>query len=81
VAVLGTLRYHKRTGKGEYLDESQIETIIRTLSWVRPYQHLTGKAAGPAGSRADLFPRHFELHTIQPNKAPFKVCFFGSTMR
>lgn len=51
VAVLSALRYRERTGKGQYIEASQIETIIRTMSWVWPYQQITGKAAGPAGNR------------------------------
>lgn len=51
VAVLSALRYRERSGKGQYIEASQIETIIRTMSWVWPYQQMTGTAAGPAGNR------------------------------
>lgn len=51
VAVLAALHYRKRTGKGQYIDMSQSENIMRTMSWVWPYQQITGKGAMPAGNR------------------------------
>jgi crotonobetainyl-CoA:carnitine CoA-transferase CaiB-like acyl-CoA transferase len=51
VAVLSALHYRDRTGKGQYVEVSQTETIIRTMSWVWPYQYLHGKGAHPAGNR------------------------------
>jgi crotonobetainyl-CoA:carnitine CoA-transferase CaiB-like acyl-CoA transferase len=50
-AVLAALHYRDRTGKGQYIELSQTESIMRTMSWVWPYQQLTGKAAAPAGNR------------------------------
>ena len=51
VAVLAALHYRDRTGKGQYIELSQSEAIMRTMSWVWPYQQITGKGAGPAGNR------------------------------
>jgi crotonobetainyl-CoA:carnitine CoA-transferase CaiB-like acyl-CoA transferase len=50
-AVLAALHYRDRTGKGQYIELSQTESIMRTMSWVWPYQQLTGKTAAPAGNR------------------------------
>ncbi len=51
MAVLAALHYRKRTGKGQYIELSQSESIMRAISWVWPYQQITGKGAMPAGNR------------------------------
>ena len=51
VTVLAALHYRERTGKGQYIELSQSENIMRTMSWVWPYQQVTGKGAMPAGNR------------------------------
>jgi crotonobetainyl-CoA:carnitine CoA-transferase CaiB-like acyl-CoA transferase len=51
VAVLAALHYRERTGKGQYVEFSQTENIMRTMSWVWPYQQITGKRAQPSGNR------------------------------
>jgi len=51
MAVLAALHYRERTGKGQYIELSQSENIMRAMSWVWPYQQITGKAAMPAGNR------------------------------
>lgn len=51
VAVLAALHYRDRTGKGQFIELSQSEAIMRAMSWVWPYQQLTGETAMPAGNR------------------------------
>jgi len=51
VAVLAALHYRERSGKGQYIELSQSENIMRSMSWVWPYQLITGKTAMPAGNR------------------------------
>ena len=47
VAVLSALHHRKRTGKGQYIEMSQIENIMRPMGWVWPYQQFAGKSAEP----------------------------------
>ena len=51
VAVLAALRHRQKTGKGQFIELSQVEGLIRTMSWVWPYESITGKNAGPTGNR------------------------------
>ena len=51
LAVLAALHYRERTGKGQYIELSQSENIMRAMSWVWPYQQITGRGAMPAGNR------------------------------
>jgi crotonobetainyl-CoA:carnitine CoA-transferase CaiB-like acyl-CoA transferase len=51
MAVLAALHYRDKTGKGQYIELSQSENIMRVMSWVWPYQQIMGKAAMPAGNR------------------------------
>lgn len=51
VAVLAALHHRQKTGKGQFIELSQSESIMRTMSWVWPYQQITGQSAMPAGNR------------------------------
>jgi len=51
VAVLAALHYRDRTGKGQFIEFSQTENILRTMSWIWPYIRLSGRKAEPAGNR------------------------------
>ena len=51
VAVLSALHYRRRTGKGQYIEMSQSENIMRAMGWVWPYQQVTQKHAEPSGNR------------------------------
>jgi len=51
VAVLAALHYRRKTGKGQYIEMSQSENIMRAMGWIWPYQQLTGKGAEPSGNR------------------------------
>jgi crotonobetainyl-CoA:carnitine CoA-transferase CaiB-like acyl-CoA transferase len=51
LAVLAALHYRERTGKGQYIELSQTESIMRLMSWVWPYQKITGSVAMPSGNR------------------------------
>ena len=37
IAVLAALHYRDRTGKGQFIEFSQTENIMRTMSWIWPY--------------------------------------------
>jgi crotonobetainyl-CoA:carnitine CoA-transferase CaiB-like acyl-CoA transferase len=51
IAVLAALHYRDRTGKGQFIEFSQTENIMRRMSWIWPYLQLTGKLPQPAGNR------------------------------
>lgn len=51
VAVLAALHYRNRTRKGQYIELSQSENIMRTMSWIWPYQQITGETPPPQGNR------------------------------
>ena len=51
VAVLAALHHRKRTGRGQFIEMSQTENIMRTMGWIWPYQQVTGKGAEPSGNR------------------------------
>lgn len=51
VAVLAALYHREKTGKGQFIEMSQSENIMRALGWVWPYQQVTGRGAEPAGNR------------------------------
>lgn len=51
IAVLAALIYRKNTGKGQFIDISQVETAIRWMDWTWIYIGLTGKDRIRCGNR------------------------------
>ena len=49
--VLAALAYRDRTGKGQYIEFSQAENLIRVLDWTWLWQHFTGKQRERFGNR------------------------------
>ena len=49
--VLGALAYRDRTGKGQYIEYSQAENLMRVMDWTWLYQHFTGKGRERYGNR------------------------------
>ena len=70
VGVLGALAYRDRTGKGQYIEFSQAENLIRVMDWTWLYQHFTGKQRERYGNRdvsicpADIFQAKDEIVAI-----------------
>ena len=68
--VLGALAYRDRTGKGQYIEYSQAENLMRVMDWTWLYQHFTGKGRGRYGNRdvsicpSDIFPCKDQLVAI-----------------
>ncbi len=51
VAVLAALHHRDKTGEGQFIDLAQSENIMRAMSWVWPYQQITGQEAMHSGNR------------------------------
>lgn len=51
IAVVAALLYRKRTGKGQFIDISQVETAIRWMDWTWVYIGITGKDRNRCGNR------------------------------
>jgi crotonobetainyl-CoA:carnitine CoA-transferase CaiB-like acyl-CoA transferase len=70
VGVLAALAHRDRTGKGQYIEFSQAENLIRVLDWTWLWQHLTGKQRERFGNRdvaicpSDIFQAKDELVAI-----------------
>jgi crotonobetainyl-CoA:carnitine CoA-transferase CaiB-like acyl-CoA transferase len=56
VAILASLHARRRTGKGQMIDLSQAEAMIRTLDWTWPYAGATGKDRARAGNLDTAVP-------------------------
>ena len=76
VAVLAALHHRKKTGKGQFIEMSQTENIMRAMGWVWPYQQMTGKGVEPSGNRdqcicpADTFLCKDDLFVAMAAPAP-----------
>jgi crotonobetainyl-CoA:carnitine CoA-transferase CaiB-like acyl-CoA transferase len=51
LGILAAFYYRKKTGKGQLIDVSQGESLIRILDWTWLYQKLTRKERTPVGNR------------------------------
>jgi len=51
LGILGALHFRRRTGKGQLIDVSQGESLIRSLDWTWLYVHLTGAERRRSGNR------------------------------
>lgn len=62
VGVLAALAYRDKTGKGQFIEYSQAENLMRAMDWTWLYQHFTGKMRERYGNRdvsicpADIVP-------------------------
>jgi crotonobetainyl-CoA:carnitine CoA-transferase CaiB-like acyl-CoA transferase len=51
IAILAALIYRRKTGKGQFIDVTQIESAIRMMDWTWIYIWLTGKDRERVGNR------------------------------
>lgn len=58
LAVLAALRYHARTGKGQYIDLSQYETITGLMGEAIMDYTMNGRVAGPKGNQSNIMAPH-----------------------
>jgi crotonobetainyl-CoA:carnitine CoA-transferase CaiB-like acyl-CoA transferase len=49
--VLAAILHRDRTGKGQYVEFSQVENLIRTLDWTWLWQHFTNQGRERYGNR------------------------------
>lgn len=49
--VLGAVAYRDRTGKGQFIEFSQAENLMRVMDWTWLYQHFTGEGRSRYGNR------------------------------
>jgi crotonobetainyl-CoA:carnitine CoA-transferase CaiB-like acyl-CoA transferase len=56
MAILAALSARRRTGKGQMIDISQAEAMIRTLDWTWPYAGATGKDRPRTGNLDSALP-------------------------
>ena len=58
VAVLAALRHRRRTGEGQYIQTSQVRSLLPVLSDALLEYSVTGRTPGPAGNRRRGFAPH-----------------------
>ncbi len=51
VSIAAALNYRERTGEGQFIDQQQVENVIRMLDWTWIYTYLTGENRHRAGNR------------------------------
>lgn len=56
MAIMAALNYRERSGRGQFIDVSQAESLIRTMDWTWAFVSLTGEDRGREGNRDPLFP-------------------------
>jgi len=67
---LGAIAFRDKTGKGQYIEYSQAENLMRVLDWTWLYQHFTGKGRERYGNRdvaicpSDIFHAKDQLVAI-----------------
>ena len=61
VSIVAALNYREKSGEGQFIDQQQVENVIRMLDWTWIYTYLTGENRPRAGNRdlaicpSDLF--------------------------
>ncbi|MEM2393509.1 MAG: CoA transferase [Candidatus Bathyarchaeia archaeon] len=50
IATLAALYYREKTGKGQFIELSQVETMLRMLDWTWLWVHFTGKNRETTGN-------------------------------
>ncbi len=58
LALLGALEYRRKTGEGQHIDLSQVETMTSLLSEAILDYAVTGKASRPVGNRSSEVAPH-----------------------
>lgn len=51
LSIVIALNYRERTGKGQFIDQMQVENIIRMMDWTWLYCYITGKNRARSGNR------------------------------
>jgi benzylsuccinate CoA-transferase BbsF subunit len=57
-AIMSALHYHRRTGKGQYIDLAMAEVVMSMLPEAFADYHMNGRDRGRRGNRDDLMVPH-----------------------